>query len=206
MMPRSPVPPLPADPSRNLPNESSPSDRSPTTPPNPSVPSKSPALSGTNLKPSAPGYSQTSIADLNIDIRPKATTKNQEIPEDLAQRQMQQMPVLTYGMADEMPASITRHTADRFAYEPLYFEEANLERYGNHRGELQPVASAVRFYATIPALPYLATLHTPRKAYYWDWPYQTGRDAPRVRELPPLKLKPATVEAGAIAALILLFP
>lgn len=153
-----------------------------------------------------PNYSTTSIADLNIDITPKPSGKNSTLPQDMARRETDVKPVVAYGAVPQESFGISRLTADRFAYEPLYFQEANLERYGNHHGGLQPAISAARFFATIPALPYLATHYTPRQAYYWDWPYQTGREAPHVRELPPLRLKPATVESASIAALILLFP
>lgn len=46
--------------------------------------------------------------------------------------------------------------APDFTYRPLYFEERQLERNGRNIGVLQPVASFVHFFGTIPVLPYKA--------------------------------------------------
>jgi hypothetical protein len=40
------------------------------------------------------------------------------------------------------------------AYRPLYFEDENLERYGNHKGNLQPLVSGYKFASTVLTLPY----------------------------------------------------
>ncbi len=93
-----------------------------------------------------------------------------------------------------------------FCYRPLFFEEVNLERYGNHRGCLQPVVSAARFFATIPALPYLMTANHPEVCRVWNHPFQAGRPAPRVRELPEFDLRAGVVTGGVAAGLILLIP
>ena len=39
-------------------------------------------------------------------------------------------------------------------YRPLYFEDPNLERYGASRGRVQPLASAIHFFASTMRLPY----------------------------------------------------
>ena len=100
----------------------------------------------------------------------------------------------------------TAPSAAQFCYQPLYFEEANLERYGTQLGVAQPAISALRFFATVPALPYLTTVYRPRACYDWQFPYQSGRPAPWVRELPPLQLNGAIVEASVITGLIYLIP
>jgi hypothetical protein len=41
-----------------------------------------------------------------------------------------------------------------FCYQPLYFEEVNLERYGRSFGILQPVVSGGQFYTRTALLPY----------------------------------------------------
>lgn len=40
------------------------------------------------------------------------------------------------------------------AYRPLYFEDENLERYGNSVGKLQPFVSGAKFFTTTAFLPY----------------------------------------------------
>jgi hypothetical protein len=41
-----------------------------------------------------------------------------------------------------------------FVHRPLYFEERALERHGHSWGPFQPAVSGVRFFATLPTLPY----------------------------------------------------
>ena len=50
-------------------------------------------------------------------------------------------------------------------YQPLYFEETKLERYGHTAGILQPGLSAARFYGTIPLLPVKMILHRPWQCF-----------------------------------------
>ncbi len=54
-----------------------------------------------------------------------------------------------------------------FYHKPLYFEQPNLERYGQgtHR-LLQPAASSVHFFGTIPLLPYKILTQHPCEKYY----------------------------------------
>ena len=48
--------------------------------------------------------------------------------------------------------------AAALAHRPVYFEEINLERYGNSFGLVQPVVSAAHFFGTMPLLPYIAVV------------------------------------------------
>lgn len=97
-------------------------------------------------------------------------------------------------------------SASAVPYQPLYFEEVNLERYGRTCGLVQPALSGVRFIATIPALPYAMSVHDARQPAYLNWPYEAGWPAPRVRELPPLQLKPLVIEGTALTAGAFLIP
>ncbi len=148
------------------------------------------------------------ISQISIDIQPKSSGDNRELPPQQPLRELDQSPIVAYTGAVANPYAPTpvQHTAANFAYRPLYFQQENLERYGNHCGVLQPVVSAARFYGTFPALPYLASQRPPCTPYYWYWPYETGRPAPRFLRLPPLELKPAAVQSAAIAGAILLVP
>ncbi len=152
---------------------------------------------------------QKPITDLDINIIAKSKAGANELPDNLATSVQGDVPVLSGATAAEMEHQVSGFsgmTADRVGYQPLYFEEVNLERYGYSPYRLGPAASVVRFYATIPAIPYAMTVHPPRQAQYWNWPYPAGWGAPRVRELPPLQCKGGLVQAGAIAGAAFLVP
>jgi hypothetical protein len=53
-----------------------------------------------------------------------------------------------------------------FCYQPLYFEEVNLERYGRSWGIFQPYVSAVHFYRQIHRLPYYMFSQPARRCTY----------------------------------------
>ncbi len=153
---------------------------------------------------------QRPIGRINIDLRSKPKNGSNVVPENLAQKAMGQIPVVQASRSDEMLGDMvfakSRNHDELFAHQPLYFEEANLERYGRTCGPLQPTLSGVRFFATIPSLPYAMTVHHPRKTYTTRWPFEAGWGAPKVKELQPLQLKPSLVQAGAISGLLLVVP
>jgi hypothetical protein len=98
-------------------------------------------------------------------------------------------------------------SASEFCYRPLYFQEVNLERYGTSHRFWQPVISGARFFATVPALPYLMTVHRPCVCRYWPHQFPAGRHAPYwEKEGPPFDLEAAGVEGLAVYGLILLIP
>jgi hypothetical protein len=53
-----------------------------------------------------------------------------------------------------------------FCYQPLYFEEVNLERYGRSWGLFQPYVSAFHFYRQIHRLPYYMFSQPARRCTY----------------------------------------
>ncbi len=54
-----------------------------------------------------------------------------------------------------------------FYYKPLYFEQPNLERYGlGTKRWLQPAASSIHFFGSIPLLPYKVLTQHPSEKYY----------------------------------------
>ncbi|MFM7070988.1 MAG: hypothetical protein ACKO38_04230 [Planctomycetota bacterium] len=92
-------------------------------------------------------------------------------------------------------------------HRPLYFEEANLERYGyGVRPVFQPAVSGARFLATTAALPYLMTAQSPRDCVYTLGRDRPGSLAPRRPHYPELRPGAAAAEAGVAAGLILLIP
>lgn len=137
----------------------------------------------------------------------KAATRDKSSP-DFATDYFRDLPCVALGPARSPTgaSSVLGPVAGDFCYRPLYFEEKNLERYGRSWRAAQPIVSGARFFATIPALPYLMTVHNPRTCYDWQFPYPAGFSAPRVRELPPFSLEGAGIEAGAALGLIFLIP
>jgi len=105
--------------------------------------------------------------------------------------------------------AVTEHhwSATCLRHRPLYFEEINAERYGytvSHA--LQPIISAARFFATIPALPYKMAIDHPRDCIYTLGHYRPGSCVPRRWHHLPWKLSAGVVEVGFIAGMILLIP
>ncbi|MCA9174960.1 MAG: hypothetical protein KDB14_10810 [Planctomycetales bacterium] len=84
----------------------------------------------------------------------------------------------------------------RFCHWPLYFEEANLERYGMRRPLVQPAVSAAHFFGTIAVLPYKSRVQLPRQGVGTDYAYLPGVNGfePQRR---PLQFGPAAAQ-GAI--------
>ncbi len=153
---------------------------------------------------------QRPIGQVNIDLRTKPKNGNNSVPENLAEQTMGQSPVVQASSSDEMLGDLvftkSRNHDELFPYQPLFFEEANLERYGRTCGTMQPALSSLRFFATIPSLPYAMTVRHPSKTYLTQWPYEAGWGAPRVKEFQPLQPKPSIVQAGAITGLLFVLP
>ena len=150
------------------------------------------------------------IGQVNIDLRSKPKNGNNAVPENLAEQVLGQSPVVHASTSDDMLGDMvfakSRNHDELFAHHPLYFEEANLERYGRTCGQLQPALSGLRFFATIPSLPYAMTVHNPYKTYTTLWPYEAGWGAPKVKELRPLEVEPSLVQAGVITGLLFVLP
>lgn len=91
-------------------------------------------------------------------------------------------------------------------YQPLYFEDPNMERCGLGHGCLTELVSVTRFFGRVPVLPYLATAQPPRSCVpaLPECPScsQFGHDA----YLPPLEMHAASVQAAVVVGLIFLIP
>ncbi len=98
------------------------------------------------------------------------------------------------------------HAPNTFS-NPLYFEDVMLERHGQERFPcLQPMISGARFFATVPMLPYLATVQHPCECTYTLGYYRSGTCAPALCQRPPYQRNAAIVEAAAISGAILALP
>lgn len=89
---------------------------------------------------------------------------------------------------------------------PLYFEDASLERYGHTHGCLQPLVSLGKFSAQLVGLPYQMALHPiHERRYALGW-YRPGECAPHKYYLPPWNTKAAITAGAAYTGLIFLIP
>jgi len=125
------------------------------------------------------------------DVAKQYFQKNEPITE-LPQRWRPWMPI---GMSES------------FYHQPLYFEDANLERCGYSHGCLQPLLSAGHFFGTIPLLPYKMALQPyhqcveslgdcPQGCHYSWWE----------NFMPPLDLGASLVQGAAVTGLIFVIP
>ena len=78
--------------------------------------------------------------------------------------------------------------APNFAHNPLYFEETQLERYGNRR-PLQLFHSGLHFFGTLPILPYKMGADHPYECQYTYGTYRPGDCVPYDLERQPLDKK-----------------
>ena len=97
--------------------------------------------------------------------------------------------------------------ASSLCHKPLYFEDVQLERYGHYcHPLLQPICSRVRFWLTIPCLPYLMGVNPPSECVYDLGYYRPGNCAPSMIEPIPISLRGGLYEAGAIVGVAALIP
>lgn len=144
------------------------------------------------------------LSTVSVNIAPPSD----ELPENVAAICRQTTPQrsdtrLTCGWA----VYEKRWAATCMHHRPLYFEEVNAERYGYtpcHCG--QPLISAGRFLATIPALPYLMVARPPGECIYTLGHYRPGDCAPYRWHHPPRCVAAGVFEAAVVVGLVALVP
>jgi hypothetical protein len=106
-----------------------------------------------------------------------------------------------------VPASVFSWEASNLWYNPLYFEDPQLERYGHTHHELiQPFVSTGRFGAQLLGLPYQMTIDPLHKRMYPLGWYRPGDCAPYKHYQIPWNTHAAITEAGVLTGLFYLFP
>ena len=82
-----------------------------------------------------------------------------------------------------------------------------LERHGHERfPKLTPLLSGARFFATVPALPYLMAINPACDYDYHLGYYRPGTRAPALLQRPPYERRAAIIQGAATATGILIFP
>jgi len=92
--------------------------------------------------------------------------------------------------------------APDFHHRPLYFEETNLERYGNRR-PLQVFCSAAHFFGTIPILPYKLGVDLPYECMYTNGYCRPGDCVPYQIYHRPVELRGLMNQALITTAIVL---
>jgi hypothetical protein len=106
-----------------------------------------------------------------------------------------------------MPPSVFAWTASNTSYNPLYFEDVQLERYGHTYGEcVQPFVSIGKFSVQLIGLPYQMALDPPCKEVYPLGYYRPGEPAPKLFYQVPLNAKAAVVAAAFYSGVGVILP
>lgn len=98
-------------------------------------------------------------------------------------------------------------TASALCHKPLFFEDVQLERYGQTaRPVLQPAISGAHFFLNIAAMPYNAGVYPPNECRYALGYYRPGDCAPYLGRSLPLSARGALFQAGAVTGAAVALP
>jgi len=107
----------------------------------------------------------------------------------------------------DFPESVFAWEASNLVYNPLYFEDPQLERYGHtHHPLIQPFVSSGRFGLQLVGLPYQMAIDPVDSCIYALGYYRPGECAPRKYYQIPLNEDALGTEAFFLTALIAIFP
>ncbi|MEX0700543.1 MAG: hypothetical protein WD069_00465 [Planctomycetales bacterium] len=106
-----------------------------------------------------------------------------------------------------MPGTCFAWQATDLFHNPLYFEDAQLERYGHtYHHCVQPFVSAGKFGAQLLGLPYQMAIDPMwKRRYVLGW-YRPGECAPHLHYQIPLNAKAAAVQGGVTTGMFFLIP
>jgi hypothetical protein len=158
-----------------------------------------PEAAGGLLQPSELTIRSTNLAGIGTG----------QIPEDTAAKEMTAVRDLPEGpdRDGQWYLDTLNWQASCVFHHPLYFEDIVLERYGQQRFPwLQPWISGARFYATLPALPYLMTVEPMGDLNYTLGSYRPGSCNPVLKQRPPYQRDAAVVEGLWVSGAIIAFP
>lgn len=157
---------------------------------------------------SQPDYlGSNSLSAISIDIAPPT----EKTPTDVAGPVYSSM-----GIEGHAPGTIramgtveplrAKRVAAWVAYNPLYFEDARLERDGYHFGHLEPFVSAAKFYGRIPLLPYMVGATHPTDCVYSAGYARPGDCTPYLLTTPKHSKRGFIYQATAVTGAALLIP
>jgi len=145
------------------------------------------------------------------DYVPEGTPEDEQVvcrpdsPGDLCPQQLP-LPDVAYTDRAFADIQVAWEPSNLFA-NPLYFEDAALERYGHtHNCFVQPFASVGKFGVQLVGLPYQMALHPIHEHRYALGWYRPGECAPYKYYLPPWNAKAALTAGAAYTGLFFLIP
>jgi hypothetical protein len=93
-------------------------------------------------------------------------------------------------------------TAASSCHNPIYFDDEQLERYGHSWGPVKQTAvSAVKFFATVPLVPYFMGVNPPNECIYELGQFRPGSCAPYYLDPLPLSVRGALYEGMFLGVL-----
>ncbi len=147
-----------------------------------------------------PEVDVTIINELRADVLPKQIGEEvssegaNQVPENLAEKthgRLEDAQFVGVGARRFATGNLALWAAPKFYHKPLYFEEPNLERYGQHVGGplFQSTVSAAHFFGRIPLLPYMIGKDSPCSCDYTLGRYRPGNCNPTSIGLPELSYR-----------------
>lgn len=128
-----------------------------------------------------------SLGDLKVSNIAVANIGTGNIPDDETDGRLPKPIPLPMGADRGLYLYYTKPwAASGFYHQPLYFEDAMLERHGHERFPvLQPFISGAKFFGTIPLAPYKWTLQGPLEERHVLGSFRPGSPAPILRQRMP---------------------
>lgn len=156
---------------------------------------KSPQMVELGLKP---------LSQLSINAKPPAG----DLPTNTAAAHLDQLPArqVVMGESRDWELITKEWEAPGVGYNPLYFEEPNLERFGYNYGALQPFISAGRFFGRVPMLPYMIGAYPLDECQYPLGYARPGDCPPYQVEKLPFSARGALFESLTATGLVFLIP
>jgi len=150
------------------------------------------------------GLDAKPLSAISLDITPPKGS----LPDDGAEQKFTSIEPRTHTPGTHRPWNGTTYhwNASLLNHQPLYFEDVNLARHGFSNGFWQPAISGAKFFATLPALPYLMTANPPSTTRYTLGETRPGNHACYIHQSPPLDLDAAAVEGAVITGLFFIIP
>ena len=124
----------------------------------------------------------------DISVKPADLTGNKHLPPECSLGEERLEPRHWERTTFSWVAAATYH-------KPIYFDDDQLERYGHTFGPVtQTTLSAVKFFATVPLVPYYMGVYPPNECIYDLGTYRPGSCAPYYFDPFPLSVRGAINE------------
>ena len=137
-----------------------------------------------------------SIREISYDITPKPGTLPRECPL-----------IASAYTGRSYSRTCFFWTASGVCTKGAYFENVQLERYGHSLcPALEPIFSGVRFFVTIPLLPYKLGLTPPNECVYTLGHYRVGNCAPYMLDPLPISVRAILFQTAAVGGAVAIIP